>query len=446
MSEFFNNLLQLVKENNSISDDMFRKFNVKRGLRNDDGSGVLVGLSEISSVQGYIVDDQEVVPCPGKLYYRGIDVYEIIKGLEKDNRNGFEETSYLLLTGQLPNAKELQQYSDILAENRKIPANFIKDALAAFKSRDIMNSLARSVLSLYSLDENPDSTTVDNMLRQGISLIAKFPLITAYAYRIYLEEFYKKSLVIHESKNNYNTAENFLHLLRDDSKFSEIEAKILDLGLILHADHGGGNNSTFAIRTVASSGTDTYSAVAAALGSLKGPLHGGANLYVMKMMDDIKANVKDWKDEDEIIAYIRKLLDKQAGDKSGKIYGFGHAVYTISDPRAIILKDYAKKLADEKNKNDVFNLYCLLEKLVPAQFQQYKGSTKVIAANVDLYSGFVYESMNIPWEVYTPLFAISRISGWAAHRIEEVVVSKRIMRPAYKNVTKLRPYTPLSDR
>ena len=443
---YFLNLMEKVKANTSISDEMYELYNVKRGLRNKDGTGVLVGLTEISSVMGYIKEDEEVIPIEGKLYYRGISVEEIVDGITKENRYGFEEVIYLLLTGELPNKEELENFKILLAENRHLPRNFVRDELSTFKTHNIMNALSRAILTLYSEDKNPDDISLDNILRQGISLIAKFPVIVAYSYRIYLEEFKHKSLIIHRNKKDYMTAENFLHLIRDDSKFSPVEAKLLDISLILHADHGGGNNSTFTTRVVSSSGTDTYSAIAAAVGSLKGPLHGGANLYVMNMMDDIKANVKDWSNEKELKEYIYKILNKKAGDRSGKIYGFGHAVYTLSDPRAKILKKYAKELAEEKGRMEEYNLYNLLEKVVPEVFYEVKGRKKIISPNVDFYSGFVYDCLGIPRELYTPIFAMGRIAGWIAHRIEELLVSRRIIRPAYKNVTPKKPYIPLEKR
>ena len=448
MEQFFKTLSQEVQENDNISSDMFKKFNVKRGLRNEDGSGVLVGLTEISSVMGYSKYDEEVVPVEGRLFYRGYDVNDLVNtDAEIQSKHSlFEETAYLLLAGKLPNLKELQFFRDLLARNRQLPKNFVRDQLSTFRTPDIMNALARSVLTLYSSDNNPDDTSLDNLLRQAVELVAKVPCVVAYAYRVYLEAVKGKSLIIHRSNPKYSAAEDFLSLIRDNGEFTETEARVLDTALVLHADHGGGNNSTFAARVVTSSGTDTYSAIAAALGSLKGPLHGGANLFVMKMMDEIKANVKDWTDKEQLRSYVVKILNGESGNGSGKVYGFGHAVYTLSDPRAIILKKYAEKLAAEKNRKDELGLYLAMEEIVPEAFAEVKGNGKVIAPNVDFFSGFVYDCMGIPREVYTPLFAMARMAGWVSHRIEEILVQKRIMRPAYKNVTTIKEYIPIDKR
>ncbi len=448
MDKFFETLSREVRENDAISNDMFKKFNVKRGLRNEDGSGVLVGLTEISSVMGYTKYDEEVVPVEGRLFYRGFDVKDLVTlDVELQAKHSlFEETAYLLLAGKLPDQKELAYFRQLLASNRRLPKNFVRDQLSTFRTPDIMNALARSVLTLYMSDSNPDDTALDNLLRQSVELIAKVPSIVAYAYRVYLEAFKQQSLIIHKSNPEYTTAENFLHLIRDNGQFTDTEARVLDTALVLHADHGGGNNSTFAARVVTSSGTDTYSAIAAALGSLKGPLHGGANLYVMKMMDSIKADVSDWNDNEQLRSYILKILNGEVGNGSGKVYGFGHAVYTLSDPRAKILKQYAEQLANEKNRTEEFALYAKLEEIVPEAFAEFKGGGKVVAPNVDFYSGFVYDCMGIPREVYTPLFAMARVAGWVSHRIEEILVQRRIMRPAYKNVTTIRTHTPLNKR
>ena len=446
MEKTLSNIANAVKRNDYISDDMFKYYNVKRGLRNIDGSGVLVGLTEISSVQGYIIDDGDVVPSPGKLFYRGRNLVDLTDGFTSENRMGFEEVSYLLLTGELPNNEDLTAYRDELVEQRELHKNFVRDQLSTYRVVDIMNALARAVLTLYATDPNPDDTNCSNVIRQGVSLMSKFHIIVAYAYRVYLSEFKNKSLIIHNSHDDLSIAENFLHLIKDDGEFTQTEAQLLDLALVLHADHGGGNNSTFSTRVVTSSGTDTYSAIAAGIGSLKGPLHGGANLYVMTMMDEIKNGVKDWSSDAEIEAMIIKILDKKAGDKSGKVYGFGHAVYTVSDPRATILKAHAGKLAVEKGRESEFALYQKLEEIVPRVFKEHKGNDKIISPNVDFYSGFVYESMGIPREVYTPLFAVARITGWISHRMEEIQVQKRIMRPAYKNVTGKSAYVKLNDR
>lgn len=446
MDDFFKTLSREVEENDSISNEMFKKYNVKRGLRNDDGSGVLVGLTEVSSVMGYTKYDEELVPVEGKLFYRGYNVSDLITRGNIESHALFEETAYLLLAGKLPTQEELTEYRELLAKYRKMPKNFVRDNLSTFRTPDIMNALARSVLTIYANDNNPDDLSLDNLLRQSVALVAKVPSIVAYAYRVYLEEYQGKSLIIHRSNPKYTTAEDFLSLIRDDGKFTETEARVLDAALVLHADHGGGNNSTFTTRVVTSSGTDTYSAIAAAMGSLKGPLHGGANLYVSKMMDEIKTNVKDWTDKEQLRSYVMKILKGEAGGGSGKIYGFGHAVYTLSDPRAVILKEYAKNLAEEKSRNDEYKLYLLMEEVVPEAFAEFKGIKKVVAPNVDFFSGFVYDCLGIPKEVYTPLFAMARTAGWVSHRIEEILVQKRIMRPAYKNVTKIHEYVPIEKR
>jgi len=447
LTVFFKELAEKVRKNNSISDDMFKYYNVKRGLRNQDHTGVLVGLTEVSSVLGYNKIDEEVIPIEGKLYYRGYDIEDICENILCDNRFGYEEIAYLLLAGELPNSDQLKKFNSLLTEQRNtLPVNFVRDELSTFKTRNIMSALGAAVNTLYANDPHADDISLEELLRQGISLIARLPQLVAYSYRVYLDAFKKQSLIIHHSKDEYATAENFLNLLRDDSRFTGLEAKLLDLMMILHADHGGGNNSTFTVRVVSSTHTDTYSAVGAGIASLKGPLHGGANYHVMVMMEDIKKNVKNWKDEDELRAYIRKIIAGDANDKSGKVYGFGHAVYTLSDPRAVILRNYAKKLAVEKNMTDEFNLYYLLEKIVPEEFYRIKGEHKKISVNVDFYSGIVYSCLNIPHEVYTAMFAMSRVSGWIAHRIEEITVQKRIIRPAFKNVTKPREYTGLNER
>ncbi|MBN2339872.1 MAG: citrate synthase [Deltaproteobacteria bacterium] len=446
MENFFKALSSEVMQNDSISDEMFKKYNVKRGLRNENGSGVLVGLTEISSVMGYTKYDEEIIPCEGKLYYRGFDVNDLISDGHCEKHVLFEETAYLLLAGKLPTQKELKFFRELLAQNRELPKNFVRDNLSTFRTRDIMNALARSVLTFYSNDKNPDDISLDNLLRQSVELVAKVPSVVAYAYRVYLEAYRGKSLIIHRPNIEYTTAEDFLSLIRDDGQFTDTEARVLDAALVLHADHGGGNNSTFTTRVVTSSGTDTYSAIAAAMGSLKGPLHGGANLYVMKMMDDIKQNVKDWTDKEQLRSYVLKILNKEVGDGSGKIFGFGHAVYTMSDPRAVILKQYAQQLAEEKNRRDEFALYTLMEEVVPEAFAEFKGGSKIVAPNVDFFSGFVYDCLGIPREVYTPLFAMARTAGWVSHRIEEILVQKRIMRPAYKNVTTIRNYVPIEQR
>lgn len=432
--------------NNNISQGLYETYNVKRGLRNRDGSGVLVGLTEISTVVGFEKRDEDVIPVDGVLEYRGVNVREMVQALQEEDRFGYEEVAYLLLFGELPTRSELKEFLKYSRAERHLPGNFVRDILLTFRTPNIMNSLARSVLALYSIDGNADDTKLENLVQQAISLVAKFPVIVAYAYHALQNKFHGSSLFIHTPKDNLSAAENFLYMMRPDTKFTKLEAQVLDVMLILHADHGGGNNSTFTTRVVSSSGTDTYSAIAAAIGSLKGPLHGGANKSVMTMMSDIKENVSNWASKQQLKDYLIKLLKKEAGDKSGKIYGFGHAVYTKSDPRAVVLKEYAKRLAKQKHRDKELGLYLLMEEIVPETFNEFKGDRKVISPNVDFFSGFVYDCLGIPEEVYTPLFAVARVAGWMAHRIEEVMVAKRIIRPAYKNVTVQRKYEKLVSR
>lgn len=443
---FLDELASLAEKNNYIDPELYEKYNVKRGLRNKDGTGVLVGLTEIGEVHGYILDEGERIPDKGRLLYRGIDVWDIVHGFQKENRYGFEEVCYLLMFGELPDRKRLQEFTNLLAEKRTLPEGFVEDMILKAPSRDIMNKLARSVLASYSYDENPDDTSIKNVVRQSIELIARFPIMAAYGYQAKCHYYDNKSLYIHLPQKELGTAENFLHMIRSDNQYTRLEAELLDLALVLHAEHGGGNNSTFTVHVVASTGTDIYSVIAAAVGSLKGPKHGGANIKVMEMMEDIKANVKDWKDEDEVKHYLAKILRKEAFDKKGLIYGLGHAVYTLSDPRAVLLKEKAAELAKAKNMEEEFNLYLTIERVAPEVFAAEKQADKIIAPNVDFYSGFVYKMLNIPVELYTPIFAIARISGWCAHLIEELVSGGRIIRPAYKNVMPKRSYIPLDQR
>jgi citrate synthase len=442
----FTHYSQIVKKNNNIESEMFEKFSVKRGLRNADGTGVLVGLTEVGDVHAYIMDEGEKIPVQGRLRYRGIDIFDIVKGFLEEKRLGFEETCYLLLFGELPNKQQLDEFFQLLGSKRELPGSFTEDMILKAPSKDIMNKLARAVLASYSYDENPDDTSVENTLRQCIELIARLPTMAAYGYEAKSHYHDGKSLYLHNPKAELSTAENILHMIRPDSSFTRTEVEILDLLLVLHAEHGGGNNSTFATRVVSSSGTDTYSAIAAAIGSLKGPKHGGANIKVMQMMDDIKANVKNWADEGEVADYLIKILNKEANDGSGLIYGMGHAVYTLSDPRGILLKRKAQELAKETGNEEEYNLFTTIERLSPDVFARVKRSDKVVSANVDFYSGFVYKSLGIPMELYTPLFAISRIAGWSAHLLEEIINGGRIIRPAYKNVLGKLSYIPMKDR
>ncbi|MDD3840661.1 MAG: citrate/2-methylcitrate synthase [Clostridia bacterium] len=439
-------LCLLAEKNNKIESELYIKHNVKRGLRNSDSTGVLVGLTDIGDVHGYVIDEGEKVPVEGRLKYRGINVKELVEGFQQEKRFGYEEACYLLLFGELPNKTELKQFCDLLSENRKLPEGFVEDMILKAPSMNIMNKLARSVLTYYSYDDNPDDISLKNMLKQSIKLIAVFPTIVAYSYQAKCHYFDNKSLYIHIPDPNLCTAENFLYMIRPDNKYTRLEAELLDLNLVLHAEHGGGNNSAFTTRVVSSSGTDTYSAIAAAVGSLKGPRHGGANMKVMEMMEDIKSNVDDWADEQKLEDYLLKILNKEAFDRSGLIYGMGHAVYTLSDPRARLLKQKAEELAKEKGMDKEFLLYTNIEKLASKVFSKFRGKEHIIKPNVDFYSGFVYDMLNIPLELYTPIFAISRIVGWCAHRIEEVISGGKIIRPAYKNVSGKNKYVPLNER
>ncbi len=438
--------LSKVQENNRIEMDLYNKYNVKRGLRNADGTGVLVGLTRVGDVHGYIMDEGERVAVDGKLYYRGIDVEDLVKHAIAENRYGYEEAVYLLLFGDLPTKNELEDFCRVLGEKRALPANFAEDTIMKVPSPDIMNKLARSVLTCYAYDQRPDDLSPENVLRQCLDLIAWFPTMVAYAYMAKKHYYDHESLFIHTPASTCSTAETLLSLIRQDQKFTRLEAEILDLALILHAEHGGGNNSTFAVHLISSADTDTYSAIAAGVGSLKGFKHGGANIKVMGMMEDIKKNVKKWEDKDEVASYLTKILQGEAYDKSGLIYGQGHAVYTLSDPRAILLRDKAEILAQERGLSEEFNLYKTIETLVPVVFKQVKGSDKAICTNVDFYSGFVYRMLGIPNELFTPIFAISRVSGWCAHRMEEIISGGRIIRPAYKCVQNRRPFVPMAER
>jgi len=446
--DFIQHLDKLSIDASQIDKDLFPRYNVKRGLRNQNGSGVLVGLTNIGDVVGYEKIGDQVIPAHGRLYYRGIEVTELVKGFQQDKRHGFDETVFLLLSGKLPTRDELLRFSSHLAGLRDLPQHFTRNMILSLRGHNIMNMLARTVLVLYTLDDNAEDQSHMNVLRQSLDLIAKFPVITAYCYFEFRHSYQRKSLVIRHPEPDLSTAENFLYMLKGD-KYTKLEADILDLNLVLHAEHGGGNNSTFTSRVVSSSGTDTYSTIAAALGSLKGTLHGGANLQVIGMMNDIKKNVKDWNNKKEISKYLLKILQGLAGDGSGKIYGIGHAIYTLSDPRAILLKQKAQELADEKGEINEFVLYNNIEQLAPEVLAKFKGGehSKTVAPNVDFYSGFVYHCIDIPVEIYTPIFAISRIAGWCAHRIEEITFSsKRIIRPAYKNVFGQTNYEKLVDR
>jgi citrate synthase len=444
--EFLRSLCAIYSSNNRIEPQSFEKYKVKRGLRNADGTGVVAGLTLIGNVHGYLLNEGEKMPVAGQLTYRGIDVAEIVASCLAENRFGFEEVAFLLLFGCLPTQSQMAEFMELLGELRKLPENFTEDMLIKAPSQDIMNKLAQATLALYSDDENPDDTSLENVLRQCIELIARFPIIVAHAYQVKKHYYDRKSMHIHFPKENLSTAENFLRMIRSDKNYTEAEARLLDLALILHAEHGGGNNSAFAARVLSSSGTDTYSAIAAAVGSLKGPKHGGANSKVVAMFEDIRAHVQNWQSDAAIEAYLEKIIKKEAGDGSGLIYGMGHAIYTLSDPRAVMLKENAKLLAEQKGMLDEFLLIDAVERLTPEVFAKVKGDTKEICANVDLYSGFVYRMLNIPQELFTALFAISRIVGWSAHRIEEIATGGRIIRPAYKSIAPVSNYIPIPER
>ncbi len=439
--------VDLAKINNFIDPELYTKYEVKRGLRDLDGKGVLVGLTEIGEVSAYVLNEEnKMVPGPGRLLYRGIDIKDIVNGFLKQNQFGFEETAYLLLYGDLPKKEELEDFCRLLNSYRTLPNSFVRDIILKAPTRDLMNVLARCVLTLYRYDDNADDISLKNVIKQSMKLIAVFPLLAVYAYQAFSHYYCKNSLVIHSPKEELRTAENILHMLRPDSKYTELESKLLDLALVLHAEHGGGNNSTFVTHVVTSTGTDTYSSIAAALASLKGPRHGGANIKVVQMFEEIKMNIKDWNDDEEIEEYLLKILNKEAFDRSGLIYGFGHAVYSVSDPRVEIFKEHVEKLAEEKGMKEEYKLYRKVEELAPKAIGKVRKIYKGVWANIDLSPGFVYRMLNIPEELFTPLFAIARVVGWSAHRIEEIVNAGKIIRPAYKSVAKRREYIPINAR
>lgn len=442
-------LLQLSEQcvnASTIPPELYGKYDVKRGLRDINGKGVLVGLTEISDVVSTKIVNGETVPAQGELYYRGYNVKDLIRGQADSNHFGFEECVYLLLFGKLPTETELQSLNQLLAEYRTLPTSFVRDIILKAPSKDMMNTLARSVLTLYSYDERANDTSFANVLRQCLQLISLFPELSVYGYQAYEHYHNGSSLFIHASKPEFSTAENILHLLRADSKFTPLEAKLLDIALIIHMEHGGGNNSTFTTHLVSSSGTDTYSVMAAALGSLKGPRHGGANIKVVQMFDDFKKQVKDWADEEEIAAYLKALLHKEAFDKAGLIYGMGHAVYSLSDPRAEIFESFVERLSKEKGQEKEFHLYSTIARLAPQIIADERKMYKGVCPNVDFYSGFAYSMLDLPLELYTPIFAIARVAGWSAHRMEELAGRGKIMRPAYKNVQEHLTYIPMKER
>lgn len=446
ITPYISELAEKSCNNNNIQNDMYIKYNVKRGLRDLDGKGVVAGLTEVSCINSRKIDENgNEIPCQGELYYRGINIFDLVNGFSKDGQSGFEETVYLLLFSTLPNREELKSFSEYLSDYRSLPPSFVRDMILKAPGKDIMNILSRCVLALYAYDENPDNISVANVLRQSLQLIAQFPMLAVYAYHSYQHYHNGQSLFIHYPKKEYNTAENLLYILREDGNFTPLEAKLLDLALVLHAEHGGGNNSTFTTHVVTSSGTDTYSAISAALGSLKGPRHGGANIKVVRMFDDMKASI-DTTDKAQIRQYLEDLLDKKAFDKAGLIYGMGHAVYSLSDPRAEILRNYAKQLSEEKGMQKEYELYRTVEKMAPEIIAEKRKMYKGVSANVDFYSGMVYRMLGLPNELYTPIFAVARIAGWSAHRIEEIQNAGKIIRPAYINVKNRVEYTPIDKR
>ncbi len=435
-----------IEKKSQIDHEAFWKYGVKRGLRNPDGTGVMAGLTNICSVEGYYMEDGERVPKQGVLKYRGININDIIEACEKENRFGFEEVAYLLLFGSLPTKEQVDLFKDIVGTCRFLPETYIEDVLMKNASIDVMNKLARCILISYSFDENPDDISIENVLRQSVQIMAQLPVMMCYAYQVKRKKFYNKSMYFHPEKKELSTAETILRSLRADRQYTDEEAKLLDICLMLHAEHGGGNNSTFADRVLTSSGTDTYSAFAAAIGSLKGSRHGGANIKVSHMLDEIRDNVSDPTNEEEIAAYLEKIIRKQAGDGSGLVYGMGHAVYTLSDPRAVILKRKARDFAYKYGFEKDFELINNVEKLTPEIFRRVKGKNKVMCANVDLYSGLIYKMLRIPEDLYTPIFATARIVGWSAHRLEELISGGRIIRPAYKNIALPKKYVPMDER
>ena len=430
-----------------IDPSVYERYGVKRGLRNADGTGVMAGITQIGNVRGYYIEDGEKVPMDGQLIYRGINVQDLIGGFMTEGRFGYEETAYLLLFGTLPTQAQLSGFRDLLAHFRSLPANFTEDMILKAPSRDVMNKLARSTLALYSYDPDPENKALEAEMLKAVQLIARYPVIVAHAFACKRHYYDNESLYLHRPQEGLSVAENFLYSVRHDNQFTQDEARLLDLCLVLHMEHGGGNNSAFACRVLSSSGTDIYSAIAAAVGSLKGPKHGGANMKVMEMFGHIERDVSDWKDEDAVSSYLEQLLRRQAGDRSGLIYGMGHAIYTLSDPRAVLLKRFARRVAEKKDMLDEFELFETVERLAPEVFHRVTGQDKVMCANVDLYSGLGYKMMGIPPELYTPLFAIARIVGWCAHRVEEVYNPYgKIIRPAYKAISPKQAFIPLTQR
>ena len=439
-------LTELCLESSTIDPELYSRYEVNRGLRDIHGKGVLTGLTEISEMQAFDMVDGKKTPCEGKLFYRGINVEQLIDGFVEEKRFGFEESTYLLIFGKLPTQKQLSDFTELLAQYRTLPINFVRDIIMKAPTSDMMNTLARSVLTLHAYDTKANDISIPNVLRQSLLLTAVFPLLAVYGYQTYHHYIEGGSLFIHTPKPELSTAENILYMMRANSQYTELEARILDVALVLHEEHGGGTNSTFTNHVVSSSGTDTYSAVAASLGSLKGHKHGGANIRVMQMFDDLKKNVFDWTDEKQIRAYLKDILDEKAFDKAGYIYGMGHAVYSLSDPRANAFKKFVKSLAEEKGKAREFQLYDTVERLAAKVIAEERKIYKGVSANIDFYSGFAYSMLDLPMELYTPIFAMARISGWSAHRIEELINTGKIIRPAYKSVAARKDYVAMGNR
>ena len=448
-SEITPEIVELAKQSyksSVIPSDLYAKYDVKRGLRDVNGKGVLVGLTNISEICSTKVVNGETVPAEGELFYRGYNVQDLVRGIEPDSHFGFEECTYLLLFGELPTRSQLKRFSAMLSDYRSLPTSFVRDIIMKAPSKDMMNTLARSVLTLYSYDDKADDISLPNVLRQCLQLISLFPLLSVYGYQAYRHYHDGASLFIHTPPAELSTAETILHILRPDSSYTPLEAKLLDIALILHMEHGGGNNSTFTNHLVSSSGTDTYSVIAASLGSLKGPKHGGANIKVVKMFQDMKATLKDWTDEEEVGSYLTALLHKEAFDHAGLIYGMGHAVYSLSDPRAVIFRSFVERLSEEKGYEKEFALYARVERLAPEISARDRKIYKGVSPNVDFFSGFVYDMLGLPLELYTPIFAIARIAGWSAHRLEELSHNGKIMRPAYRNICEHRSYRSMNER
>lgn len=439
-------LCDKLKDYASIDPSLYEKFHVKRGLRKSDGTGVMAGITKICNVHGYIINESEVEPIPGELIYRGYNINDLVSNVEKENRYGYEEVAYLLLFGNLPTKDELTEFRNHLSANRELPDNFAEDMILKAPSRNIMNKMSRSVLALYSYDDNGEDYSLKAEVNKAVNLIAKLPVIMTFAYQVQQRHYYNRSMIIHPTRPDEGTAQTILSMLRMDREYTPEEAHLLDVLLMIHAEHGGGNNSTFTCRVLTSSGTDAYSAYASAIGALKGAKHGGANIKVAQMLDDFKKNIKNWNDDGQVADYIRKTMRKETNDGSGLVYGMGHAVYTLSDPRAVILKRKAFELAEGTKFEEEFRLIDAIERMTPVVFKELKGEGKSICANVDLYSGFVYNMLGIPQDLFTPLFAVARMAGWSAHRMEEIMTGGRIIRPAYKAVAKKREYIGLDER